>query len=64
VVQQQSSRQQQQISSLAYAVEEGQKRVVEQKEETPEPPYLHIIDHKAPGYFPWTEGKWAKIVEA
>jgi DNA-binding transcriptional MerR regulator len=66
VVQQQSSRQQQQISSLAYAVEEGQKRVVEHQgaEELPEPPYLHIIDHKAPGYFPWTEGKWAKIVEA
>lgn len=32
--------------------------------ETPEPPYLHIIDHPEEGYFPWTEGRFAKIVEA
>ncbi len=31
---------------------------------TPEPPYLHIIDHSEEGYFPWTEGRFAKIVEA
>ncbi len=31
---------------------------------TPEPPYLHIIDHPEEGYFPWTEGRFAKIVEA
>lgn len=39
-------------------------KVVKQEEDTPEPPYLHIIDHEAPGYFPWTEGRWAKIIEA
>ncbi len=32
--------------------------------EAPEPPYLHIIDHPEEGYFPWTEGRFAKIVEA
>jgi Zn ribbon nucleic-acid-binding protein len=38
-----------------------EQREVEQEE--PEKPYLHIIDKPREGYFPWTEGKWAKIVE-
>lgn len=38
-----------------------EQREVEQEE--PEKPYLHIIDEPREGYSPWTEGKWAKIIE-